>query len=308
MAMANFTEDGKQKTLGRLQCLADLSGGIHYQLTGLIWLNIFLSVTAFLGNTLILIALRKESSLHPPTKLLFRCLATTDLLVGLITQPVAVLQWTSVLNERWNICHFAIRAHFVIGYILTSVSLLTLTAISVDRLLALLLGLRYRQVVTLKRTFVIAILFWIVSTVAATMYFWDSAITLWYGHIGNLICLMTSIFSYTKIFLKLRNQQTQVQSHAPQPSQEIPLNIARYRKAVSTVLWFQLTFIVCFLPNGVVQALTNPSEVSPFVLLVRKYTVTLVYLNSSLSPILYYWRIKEVRQAVKETLKQIFRL
>ena len=54
-------------------------------------LNIFLSITASLGNALILVALHKESSLHPPTKLLFQCLAVTNLCVGLITQPLCAV-------------------------------------------------------------------------------------------------------------------------------------------------------------------------------------------------------------------------
>lgn len=46
--------------------------------------NIIFSITAALGNILIFIAFHKESSLHPPSKLLFRCLAATDLCVGVI--------------------------------------------------------------------------------------------------------------------------------------------------------------------------------------------------------------------------------
>ena len=41
--------------------------------------DILLSITALAGNFLIFVALHKESSLHPPSKLLHRCLATTDL-------------------------------------------------------------------------------------------------------------------------------------------------------------------------------------------------------------------------------------
>ena len=63
------------------------------------------------------------------------------------------------MKERWNICRVAAASSFIISYLLCSVSLLTLTAISVDRLLALSLGLRYRQVVTLKRTCVTVIVF-----------------------------------------------------------------------------------------------------------------------------------------------------
>ena len=58
--------------------------GIQQQSISFSAVNIFLSITAFLGNFLILAALNKESYLHPPSKLLYRCLATTDLLVGLV--------------------------------------------------------------------------------------------------------------------------------------------------------------------------------------------------------------------------------
>ena len=51
-------------------------------------LNILLSITASVGNILILIALRKVTSLHSPTKLFFQCLVITDLGVGLISQPL----------------------------------------------------------------------------------------------------------------------------------------------------------------------------------------------------------------------------
>ena len=103
-------------------------------------LNIFLSITAFLVKTLILVALLKETSLHPPSKLLYRNLAITDLCVGIIVEPVAVTYWISVVNERWDICYHAYWAASFSSYTLCAVSLLTLTAISVDRLLALLLA------------------------------------------------------------------------------------------------------------------------------------------------------------------------
>ena len=111
MAAPNVIGDGQQKTLEDLFCSLDLSAGLHGHLTFISVLNSFLSVTAILGNALILIALRKESSLHP--KLLLLCLATTDLCVGAISDPLAVILWTSVENEHWNICPFAFVARFI---------------------------------------------------------------------------------------------------------------------------------------------------------------------------------------------------
>ena len=104
MAAVNFTEDGQTKSLKQLLCAANLTAELHSQLTFISVLNSFLSVIAFLGNALILIALHKESSLHPPSKLLLRCLATSDLFVGLISEPVAVSSWMSIVSEHWNVC------------------------------------------------------------------------------------------------------------------------------------------------------------------------------------------------------------
>ena len=66
-------------------------------------INIFLAITASLGNTLILIALHKVTSIYPPTKLLFRCLAVTDLLVGLISQPLYVVTILFPEFTAWNV-------------------------------------------------------------------------------------------------------------------------------------------------------------------------------------------------------------
>ena len=308
MAQTNVTEDENQKTFMELFCLAEFIRGVDGELTFLSALNIFLSITAFLGNTLILVALHKETSLHPPSKLLYRNLAITDLCVGIIVEPLYVTNWTSIVKERWDICYYSLRTATFSGYTLCVVSALTLTAISVDRLLALLLGLRYRQVVTLRRTCITAIGFWILPMVASSTLFWNSPIRSWCQYMGTVLCLVTTIFAYTKIFFSLRHNQIHVQNHVAQgqPSQAITLNIARYRKAVYSTLWVQGTLVACYLPFGIVVALTPQQGMTLSVYLVRRFTVSLLYLNSSLNPFLYCWKIREVRQAVKKTLRQLF--
>ena len=304
MTTANSSAHETQNTVEQLYCSAILTAEIHGQLTFISVLNIFVSITAFLGNALILIALRKESSLHPPSKLLLSSLATTDLCVGLILEPLTVIYLVSVVNEHWNICHYVSVTGYVIGVILFAVSLLILTAISVDRLLALLLRLRYRQVVTLKRTYVIVVTFWVVSSALTGMSFWNPGVIFWYMIIVVSFSLVTSIFSYTKIFFGLRHHQNQVNDNIYQPNQSDELNIARYRKAVCSALWLQFTLVACFLPRGIALALVSETAMSPSVFLVNQYTIALVYLNSSLNPVLYCWKIEEVRQALKDTIRQ----
>ena len=84
------------------------------------------------------------------------------------------------------------------AYTFCVVSLLTLTAISVDRLLALLLGLRYRQVVTVKKTYIAILAFWIVSVVGVRV---SKAIREYVHYIGTALCLAITIVAYLKDFL-----------------------------------------------------------------------------------------------------------
>ena len=170
IATTNSSEGGTQTdTYKVLACSPSSVIGLQQQSIYFSAVNIFLSITAFLGNFLILVALNKVTSLHPPSKLLYRCLATTDLLVGLVTQPLYATHWISLVRENWSLCRYAGDGIQISSYTLCGVSLLTLTAISVDRLLALLLGIRYRQTVTLKRTCIITATFWILSVAAGSI-------------------------------------------------------------------------------------------------------------------------------------------
>ena len=173
MAVTNITGEKNQKTSIELYCSAELTEEAHNHLIFLSVLNICLSITAFLGNSLILVALHKECSFHPPSKLLYRSLTATDLCVGIIVNRLGVKHLTAAMNKQWNICHYAFDSAVITGHTVCSVSLLNLTAISVDRLLALLLRLRYKQVATLKRTYIAVIVFWIVSIVGGTTYLWN---------------------------------------------------------------------------------------------------------------------------------------
>ena len=298
MAAQNLSRDGHLHSTSKL----------NSQLTFIAVFNTFVSVSTFLGNALILTALHKESSLHPPSKLLLRSLAVTDLCVGLISQPLFVTYCMSRVNEHWNISRYVSAAASTTAGIFCGVSVLTLTAISLDRLLALSLGLRYRQVVTLKRTYAIVIAIWVVCTVSSALRFWSKPITLWYSVIVKSLCLVISSFSYAKIFFTLRHQQNQVQSHVQQPNQANQLNIVRYKRAVSTAILLQLALIVCYLPHGVMATLVACGR-RPLSLQIAWYhAATLVFLNSSLNPILYYWKLQEIRQGVKDTIRQVFRL
>ncbi|XP_022794715.1 melanocyte-stimulating hormone receptor-like [Stylophora pistillata] len=308
MPTTNFSRGGTQtETFQELHCSPSLVGGLQQEFKiSLLIIYILLSITAFLGNFLILVALHKESSLHPPSKLFYCCLATTDLLIGVVAQPLQGVYWISLGHEQWNLCRYAFDSAFITAHALDGVALMTMTAISVDRLLALLLGLRYRQIVTLKRTYIIVTTFWIASSVIALCYTSDYRIISWYGHIIIPSCLVISVASYVKIFRGLSHHHAQVQDHVQQqPSQRNALNMARYKKALYSALWVQLALVVCAAPFFIVTiVITNSKTYSLQLIEIWDVAVVLVHFNSTLNPFLYCWKIIEVRQAVKQTIRR----
>ena len=283
--------------------------------TSVIALNIFLSIFATLGNVLILVALRNVSSIHPPTKLLFRCLAISDLCVGLLVQPLYV--YVVYITSYLDIGNFIVELYYVYEFIigvLVGVSILTSAAISVDRLLALLLGLRYRHVVTLCRVRVVIACVWFIAVSNASLFCvaWILShyklilASLWTFRAFIIFSIVVSTFSYTKIFFTLRHQQAQVQNHVqPEQSSRVRsvLNIARYKKTVYSVAWIQFAMLACYGPYIVMAFLWNFGIID-YSKIADEVFFCLVFLNSSLNPVLYCWRIKDVRQEVKNTIRQ----
>ena len=279
-------------------------------------LNIFLSIFATLGNVLILVALRKVSSIHPPTKLLFRCLTVTDLCVGLLCQPLFV--YVNYIGLYFDIGIFIVEFWNVFDFVFVlflSVSPITSAAISVDRLLALLLGLRYRHVVTLCRVRVVIACVWSIAVSNASFYcvawilFHDKLLLAsWWMFLALImVSIIISTFSYTKIFLTLRHQQAQVQNHVqPEQSSRVRsvLNIARYKKTVYSVAWIQFAMLACYGPYIVMVFLWDFGNIdySTEVMIAGEFFVCLFFLNSSLNPVLYCWRIKDVKQEVKNAI------
>ena len=306
MSTTNFSSGRSHtKSFQELLCSPSLMGGLQQQSSiCFLAVNILLFITAFSGNSLILVALHKESSLHPPSKLLYRCLATTDLLVGLVAQPLYAAYWMSVVQEHWSLCRYVRDATYITCYILFLVSLMTMTAISVDRLLALLLGLRYKQIVTLKRTYIIVTTFWVFTLVASLSGFFYHRIIFMYSSLVISFCLVISFASYTKIFCTLRYHQAQL-GDQQQPSQTNALNTARFRKAVYSALWVQLALVVCYAPICTVNiVLAHTKKYSFLLVVIWKVAFILLCFNSTLNPFLYCWKISEVREAVKQTIKE----
>ena len=123
----NTSENGNLSTTGQLHWVIDQTPLFVFMFS----LNIFLAFTATIGNTLILIALHKVSSIHPPTKFLLRCLAVTDFCVGVIVQPLFAAFLMEIERGKWYILYMILTT---LNFTFCGFSLTTATVICVDRL------------------------------------------------------------------------------------------------------------------------------------------------------------------------------
>ena len=272
-------------------------------------LNLTFSVVATLGNLLVIRALRKSSSISTTLKNLFLSLAVSDLAVALIPQLILGVTIAVMLHmeasEKHNIDAFCPEILIIYRFFvmfLASSSFLTVTAIAIDRSLAISLHLRYQELVTPKRIIIALMCLWLSSAIAAFIFISDNnrivvaAIEL-YG-------LFVTTVVYIHIFRVARYHQNQILAQW-QLHNDQTITILREKKSAVNTMFVYIVFMACFVPNSCCTILLLADASNLSFMLANHATVFLILLNSSLNPLLYCWRYRELRQNVKRTANKI---
>ena len=254
-------------------------------------------------NVITIHAIRKTSSLPKPLKTLLLSLAVSDLGVGLFVQPlsVALLAMKLEQNIENNRAYTVTQITYLISTNLFGIaSFFGVTALSVDRLLAIHLHLRYQELVTHQRVVVLVISLWVFSTVISLVRLWTpvSIIFLIFAII-SVLCLITAATANYKICLAVRRHAHQIQAQV----QEVAI-VVRLRKSAAATGYVFLVYVVCYLPNTLILWISAFSS-QPINALIHTYTITLVFLNSSLNPLIYCWKMRHIRRAVMDMLRKL---
>ena len=257
------------------------------------------SVFSTLGNTIILHALRKCQSLHPPSKALLFSLALTDLFVGLVVLPLFITYYLMIILEMPKYyCVIAITYGRTSSFI-AAVSLETVATIAIDRYLAFRLRLRYRELVKLRRVVCILVFEWIFVAVWSGTWFWNFQINMVFGTIRLFsLCVLTPL-CYLSIHRGLRRHVAQIQRqqrNSGGPAADF--NVAQYKKTVSNMLWIYGLFLACYLPHLLSQLAILAMGLNNSTRFALHFSIIAVHFNSTLNPILYCWKITEIRERV----------
>lgn len=270
-------------------------------------LNGLLSLTAIVGNATIIFALSKASSIPSNSRILMKCLAISDLGNGVLGHPCYIAVILKIQEEFTceNISE-VLMVFFILGAFLTTASLMTVFLMGVDRFLAIHLHLRYNELITPRRIKMVIACSWIFSfttiSIGVFLNFQFGEIILLCAGYGGLLVLT---IVYIKIFLVARHHAASIHSQSQVATHQTNItSMAQKRNLAIKIFYVYIVFLLCNCPYFIAETVLVTS--SPFVRIQAAIHITtiLVMLNSSLNPLLFGWKMKEIRQIVKFYFKK----
>ena len=276
------------------------------------------SLTAIFGNVIVIYALWISSSVNRTSKTLLLSLAASDLSVGLLVHPLNAAMMIQVLrlaasNDDANDDHNAsqllplVKTNLFFSIFSGAASLFSVGAISIDRYLAMSMHLRYKELVTSRRVRIVVSAIWITSFTAALLqsllYFSQVISTA-----GVVLVMAGASFSYFKIFRTVSYHQNQICVQGAPQNQICQLSpCARAMKLAKKTLYIFVIFAICYFPSLFIFPAFAMSKAPTSLLMLFYFSAAfLILFNSSLNPLVYCWKICEVRETVVDVLRRMF--
>ena len=266
-------------------------------------LNVPPILICIVGNALVLIAASKSRRIRSSSMEILSSLAFSDLLFGIIAQPL-------FLAHQFTKESFLNSLMVLIVYPICGVSLWTLTAISVDRFLALHFHMRYATLVTTTRVKISIAFIRLYNFVSSALYYLVPFIYFFIMTLTTVICILNFFLAYLGIYFIVRHHQLQI--HAQQETIESKdvagnvngISMARLKKSAMNTFVFFIFFVICYLPMYALLtfAISKRAQWTTE----YDFSITVVFLNSAINPFLFCWRLQELRRNVLKTLRKTF--
>ena len=269
--------------------------------------NIFLSYTAFMLNIVTIYAIHKTATMPKTLKTLLLSLACSDVAVGLFSQPLYtffLINWLRLHNLG---CNTAQVRTILSGLFLTAL-FLSVVAVSVDRFFAVHLHLRYQELVTHRRVVVAMISIWVYSAFVPLITLWGPNNVLYL--ISTIIAAFGFIITlvvYIRIYLTVRRHKNEIQSmqiRNEAQSEDIK-NLTVLIKSTVGIFYVYLVLVICYLPYLICVTVIRIYGSTTALKTLYIYSVTLLYLNSSLNPVIYCWKMRHIRHAIIDILRKM---
>lgn len=262
-----------------------------------------LAIASTLENFCILLTIWKTSILNTPSYVILFSLALSDLGVGLLSQPLAVINSVAKIQGRIGMACVSGAAVAALSTYLCGVSLLCVTAVSIDRYLSLYLHLRYKQLVTKVRVLLLVVLIWLLAALALIAWPWYPFIITPIAIAVGSLCILTTSGCFFRIYLVLRYHRSKmrhnIRSSIEQTTSNTQDSAVHFRRSVTGMFLVYIILLFCYLPYLCIVFVIAVRGTNTTNRLLFELARTLVYANSTINPFIYCWRLQDLRRAIR---------
>lgn len=292
-----------------------LSGDASHQstlarscLTIIILINVLSCPFIVVLNALVMVAVKMKNRLRAhKSNILLAALASTDIMIGLLVQPVFIAKLFTVLlapttQESGKICLLLTITKAGISC-LSKNSIVHIALLSCERLLAIKHPFAHSSTVTTSRLLLASGSAWLVTIILQIIIAFSKIIFIFISNVLIGLAVIFITFCHVELFRETRRHQQRISAH--QVSQMERKRFQEGKKAfkltvitIAVLILSYLPFLVCHLVLFL-HASKLPTE---YVRIIGDSSISAVLLNSLLNPVIYSIRMKQFRDAFRELL------
>lgn len=271
-------------------------------------INLLGSVIATTGNTIIILTFWKSNHLRSQSHLFLWSLAIADFVTGFVVQPFYGACKIAYLVGHISDIVCPLRIVFEsVAWFSAALSCTLVASITGERYLALRYHLRYHDVITNRKiTFFLAFLLITFAILSLLRFAAKNVQSFMYVNIfGLLSCLFTLMTCYWKIYKQVRRHFCQIRDlNVTSDARRQTLDVQRYKKSVINMAYVAVLYMISYLPFTCVLFAYLCHGLSRDVEAAYDITRTMAFMPSSWNPCIYFWRMNELREAVKKIVKR----
>ena len=289
-------------SLSACECNETISPQLYYSNVAAVAFGVPTALFAVVSNGVVIATVAKTRSLQRPANILLSSLALGDLLVGAVVQPI----WTvlSLVKNTGNCCRYnnAIRMAFRIIPFFALNSFVQICVMSWDRYKAVSSPIVYRSTVSKKKTLAVAAMAWLVWVIVfSSLQFGATFVRRVVGSLFGGSILAIIAVTHVGTIRAIRRRKTEI---ANINASEERNAFAKEKKMAVTLRWILALTVLSMCPQIVLNVFHNVVNTGNWEAMAYlfRWARLIMCLNSSLSPIVYFWRHKKMRSAAVQML------